>query len=679
MVPKRHIPEIAQCAIGTMLPRALFVHEFAQARAQDIALLQQYNNAKQKTRAFQTLPKHLRRRAMSHNPYRVYINLRQKAIQEYNPSEKNNTKSKRKRGKGKRYRQRYFGNNPEWKRRSLKNKWLQTHVWHAKRMHMINAWGFKLALHCNDKNKRFVCKSAKLFCTISDTSYFGAILLSSESMDTIILLLEQFIPPFHRSAVRRVNILDGRKVFETFFYLPGRYPFGGIAPVTCLFRPENVPNALIFVHPSVFSFVLEAMSYTCVAENLHVHIRDISEKLQRFELRGNRSNVVLKSALEFLGSKSEPSTVTSVPDTLQEVWNKLFIVSTPDTFPRYITWYLNVNNAKNDKLPPHARDKYTFPSDLDVSDAFQKLRGILKDWPGFSSINDSVNLSPSFWEFLSSTEDSSEHLGMILLQKPGLEDHSQFGSGWDVLLPKTWGNRVFQTLVHAGARAVGILERSRLHLECGEHLFPNYHPDTISGRNWRFWSAQTANLEHNRRPKAKRLNYKALGVEDPLPFLVPWSSLFEQSECIEEENYLDSRYSFLSRVQEGPNEVIPYFIIRDPAVKRYISGGSSPASGLDLEYGLIEVHVVISGEQSDKGSIRDHAGLHLIGENGELLECIGYVIDSCFSLLRGRSFGIALVRALPLRHTLISGFPYLYLCNVSTPEILRTVSVNVAQ
>ena len=32
--------------------------------------------------------------------------------------------------------------------------WLETHIWHTKRMHMVDKWSYRLAEHCNDKGVR---------------------------------------------------------------------------------------------------------------------------------------------------------------------------------------------------------------------------------------------------------------------------------------------------------------------------------------------------------------------------------------------------------------------------------------------------------------------------------------------------------------------------------------------
>ena len=89
-----HTPELDRGkgkgkAKATNLPGAIQVERFAEARAMEIMALQQaiksaaaFGNA----RVFQSLPRHLRRRAASHNPRRVPKRLRSKAAAEIDPN-----------------------------------------------------------------------------------------------------------------------------------------------------------------------------------------------------------------------------------------------------------------------------------------------------------------------------------------------------------------------------------------------------------------------------------------------------------------------------------------------------------------------------------------------------------------------------------------------------------------
>ncbi len=54
----------------------------------------------------------------------------------------------------------------EYNRRQRKHQWLETHIWHAKRFHMVEKWGYKLALHPNDKGARASYRASRHHCLI---------------------------------------------------------------------------------------------------------------------------------------------------------------------------------------------------------------------------------------------------------------------------------------------------------------------------------------------------------------------------------------------------------------------------------------------------------------------------------------------------------------------------------
>ncbi|TIB71882.1 hypothetical protein E3Q22_03057 [Wallemia mellicola] len=71
--------------IDTQLPSSINVEDHVKARQFEIkALFKAIDSSKtaSSSRAFQTLPRHLRRRAASHNPKRVPFRLREKALAE---------------------------------------------------------------------------------------------------------------------------------------------------------------------------------------------------------------------------------------------------------------------------------------------------------------------------------------------------------------------------------------------------------------------------------------------------------------------------------------------------------------------------------------------------------------------------------------------------------------------
>ena len=132
-------------------------------------------------RVFQTLPRHMRRRAMSHNPKRLPRRLQEAATKEvcqldvsrcilFNSlvcgkmeaadSQAKKPACRRRRRKPSVMRMASYRKKHEFVR-------LETHLWHAKRMHMVNKHGHRFARHCNNKGFRAMQRSLKLGCLMS--------------------------------------------------------------------------------------------------------------------------------------------------------------------------------------------------------------------------------------------------------------------------------------------------------------------------------------------------------------------------------------------------------------------------------------------------------------------------------------------------------------------------------
>lgn len=163
------------------VPRTISVVEFAESRAFEITAMEKaLENSTELAgaqRVFQSVPRYMRRRAASHNVKRLPKRLREKALAQIaNDPGKPQNKS----GKPPSRRQRRRGQitAEEFASRQEGKRWLETHVWHAKRMKMLELWGYKLAQHPNDKSFRATFRAAKHQCILHDASYHQVVQLT---------------------------------------------------------------------------------------------------------------------------------------------------------------------------------------------------------------------------------------------------------------------------------------------------------------------------------------------------------------------------------------------------------------------------------------------------------------------------------------------------------------------
>ncbi|KAJ2846233.1 Ribonucleases P/MRP protein subunit pop1, partial [Coemansia brasiliensis] len=274
--------------------RSVDVVSFVEARAFEINALQKsLQNARTSgnTRAFQTLPRHLRRRAASHNIKRIPARLRERAIAEMKKSAQSSktlgetgrlTNAK----KSRRYKRRNASGRAEFERRQHGKRWLETHVWHAKRMRMCELWNTMVAETPNERSHRAAYRAAKENTHIQDVSYYAMLELTGPEA-AIVALLRPLLSPTELTVAMRPYI-GGARMAPLTLHRKGMYPQGLLGPATALWQPGPTADCRTLwlrVHPASSDAVANELNRAVEAQNdLQVKITDISQELVSFEL-----------------------------------------------------------------------------------------------------------------------------------------------------------------------------------------------------------------------------------------------------------------------------------------------------------------------------------------------------------------------------------------------------------
>lgn len=141
-------------------------------------------------------PRHLRRRATSHNTYKPSLRERQ-AAEEKKQATASSSSSSLSSSNEPAHLLRHQKRNAHrllslQQRVERTNRWTETHIWHAKRMTMRDAWGVRLAHAPSDHSKsvRFALQSSKQACNLHDSSYVQLCELEGSQASIIRLLRE---------------------------------------------------------------------------------------------------------------------------------------------------------------------------------------------------------------------------------------------------------------------------------------------------------------------------------------------------------------------------------------------------------------------------------------------------------------------------------------------------------
>ncbi|KZT11889.1 POP1-domain-containing protein [Laetiporus sulphureus 93-53] len=389
------------------LPDAINIEKFAEARAFEIsAMSEAMTNAHSNTtkRAWQQLPRHLRRRAASHNVLRVPKRLREKARAEMDPMRhKASRRAASKHGKLETAKR-----TEELLKRQRDKIWLETHLWHAKRMHMDDMWDYRLAITPTEKSFRTSHRASVHGSILHDASYFGFIELKGPE-DVLRAALTSCCDCQGPSPGAQ-RFLTGSRICETHLYKHGAYPYDLIAPITVMWHPtwgaqpatppardeantsetpaseegkrkrkpkgkgkqrEEVANppapstprtVWIRVHPAVFddvyhevrtatSFALEAAKRASPNQEIaDVEIANLREHVNVFEIMGPKSSQIIKGALKL--------SQEGLNEEKRQFWNCLEHLQTSGSLPRGMIIGLTVEDPRLSFPPKNQKVRY---------------------------------------------------------------------------------------------------------------------------------------------------------------------------------------------------------------------------------------------------------------------------------------------------------------------------------
>ncbi|CAL9705268.1 unnamed protein product [Knipowitschia caucasica] len=249
------------------MPKYINAGSFAQARAQEVkAMMKAVNKKSASCHLFSALPKHMRRRAVSHNPKRLPRRLQEMAIKLRAKTLTGVKKKNESKTKSRKARRRHGNLLLEFNRRQRKNIWLETHIWHAKRFHMVKKWGYCLGDRPTNKCYRPSYRAMSNHCLLQDISYYCCIELLGEE-DQLLAALAKLTCKDTGPSFAAAVCLSGRRQGSVVVYRAGQYPSQALGPVTFLWRPReqgsNQRQLWIWAHPTLKPELLTELQEVC--------------------------------------------------------------------------------------------------------------------------------------------------------------------------------------------------------------------------------------------------------------------------------------------------------------------------------------------------------------------------------------------------------------------------------
>ncbi|QUC20251.1 uncharacterized protein UV8b_04492 [Ustilaginoidea virens] len=548
----RNIP--AQPADAALKDGQLDLQAFVAAHEFEIRSLEQSmatSRAVGTSRAFQQVPRGLRRRAASHNPKRVPKRLRSRARKEMEEDNTPIVESRRRKPRSTRARiraetakrlgilaarkrrkslkkaeaARKAGKHvapatpapAKFRKRQINKTWLPTHKWHAKRARMTDPknplWRFAIPLTPTEKIYRATHRAqGERGAMAWDTSYMSTIGLYGSICGITKILKAIGVTEEYSMIVWNPEPSSSNKTADV----------GGTGG-------SNVRNGqrqlFIRLSPAAFLETFTEMVRLCKMKGSGVYVEDLRFEIGSIELTGPASTETLLGIITPYHSKEMPSNKhANLFDSLKSVTNSACLpensvlgFSTQDPRLHY---------------PPR---KVEYPSDSDTATETLEL---LANWPAEEEL-EPYGLFDRGSRFRSSCLPSSKAINkrrsmampgsflnpgqldppipvlLISTRSPG---SMQAQGTWVLLVPwkcilPLWYSLVHYPLVSGmNPRFGGLSEAMQVAFERGMPWFPTDFLATNAGAEWELEQRQKRQLAYNKRPKSKRIAFNTVDL-----------------------------------------------------------------------------------------------------------------------------------------------------------------------
>lgn len=193
---------------------------------------------------------------MSHNVKRLPRRLREAHLAQMTKSANGKTVLPINKRPSRKYRRRPHMLLSEYGRRQRNKIWLETHIWHAKRFHMIDKWGYRIASHPNDKCFRANYRAVEKHCLLQDISYYTCVEIKGKESLLKTILKTHCDPSTLTFAAKKYA--TGHKEGTLMFFKKNGYPNSPIGNVNFFWRPKksDIRTIWIWIHPAFYNDVL---------------------------------------------------------------------------------------------------------------------------------------------------------------------------------------------------------------------------------------------------------------------------------------------------------------------------------------------------------------------------------------------------------------------------------------
>ncbi|KAK4168660.1 ribonucleases P/MRP protein subunit POP1 [Cladorrhinum sp. PSN259] len=433
----------------------------------------------------------------------------------------------------------------KFKKRQVNKTWLPTHLWHAKRATMTEPskplWGFSLPLTPTAKCYRPTHRaSGQKGVVVWDTSYMstGALYGAAEGVERVLKALGVTQESLWgsrghkwRSGLRKwTGVLskqkgDSRRDIGPATIVWNPEPPAKDAEMDSSATPTKKPHrqVLIRIHPSTFLELFEALLKLAKMQTPRLHIEDLRYEIGSIELTGPGSTETLLGVLQPF--YDEPKRL----ECHGQVFQSLAGVTNPASLPKDALLAFSAKDPRLSYPPKRLRiptdscetfmetiTKWPVEENPKPFDIFSRERRYQASrLPSQKAINRRKGISAPGQPLQVTGIDPPIPLLLLASRSPA---DGQAQGTWTMLAPWKCIQAIWYCMMHyplttgGNPRFGGLDEQRQIAFEHDTPWFPGDFPTTNAGLNWEIEQRLRRKRDWDRRPKGKRVEWKALDL-----------------------------------------------------------------------------------------------------------------------------------------------------------------------
>lgn len=400
--------------------------------------------------------------------------------------------------------------------------WLPTHIWNAKRSHMMKRWGYQMAWAPTQKCFKLThrlggdtCSSDGALCM--DSSYIGTIIVKDKSNDSEGDFLKSIIGKLTAERANLRKYREGQVLFQGLIYSfneeNGEDSTKPLGPCDVFWVQKD--TAIIRLHPSIYTQVFNIL----LQHKEKLTVQDCRYSLATVTLKGAKALESLASCLrstKYSKSFEQFKMVSMITDHNALPQRCTFAFEAID--PRHLAAPKKLNDSQrktvnsDDILSLHEN----YPQD-EINAVFNELCDPESRTQSYNNQNTLKEISARRYKLLTATpnsinkttvpfkESDDPSIPLVIIRRLKTRD-------WIVVLPWFWLLPLWHLLNRIPRMYhIGLRQFQQIQYENKQLYFPDDYPFTQLGYiENSFYKKEASKTKWDRKPMGKRINFEKI-------------------------------------------------------------------------------------------------------------------------------------------------------------------------